>query len=67
MRDSTQSYLDQATYKQETKEGTDLVKLVNDSLGEYFRKKTAAATVSLKNIFCYSLCDQNMCSFELGR
>ncbi|XP_059149465.1 voltage-dependent calcium channel subunit alpha-2/delta-2-like [Physella acuta] len=50
MRDSTQSYLDQATYKQETKEGTDLVKLVNDSLGEYFRKKTAAATALVEKV-----------------
>ncbi|CAL1539791.1 unnamed protein product [Lymnaea stagnalis] len=50
MRDATQSFLDEATYISEKKDGGELVRLVNDSLGEYFRKKTSAATALVEKV-----------------
>ncbi|XP_005108179.1 voltage-dependent calcium channel subunit alpha-2/delta-2 [Aplysia californica] len=42
-RDFTQSFLDQANYISEKKDGGDLVQLVKDTLGDYFEKKKRAA------------------------
>ncbi|XP_067678444.1 voltage-dependent calcium channel subunit alpha-2/delta-2-like [Haliotis asinina] len=42
-RDVTQSYLDQANYTFEKKNGETIVKVVKETLGDYFRKKKKAA------------------------
>ncbi|BFY99384.1 hypothetical protein BsWGS_02424 [Bradybaena similaris] len=42
-RDFTQSYLDKAEYKDETKNGNDLITLVQQQLGDYFQNKKQAA------------------------
>nr|KAI8754030.1 voltage-dependent calcium channel subunit alpha-2/delta-3-like [Biomphalaria glabrata] len=49
-RDMTQSFFDEATYLSEKKNGSELVKLVNDTLSEYFRKKTSAAMALVEKV-----------------
>lgn len=48
-RDVTQGYLDQANYTFEKKNGETIVKVVKETLGDYFRKKKKAAEVG----YCY--------------
>lgn len=44
-RDFSQSYLDQASYTMEDKNGTEIVVQVKKTLGAYFEKKKLAAQV----------------------
>lgn len=46
-RDFSQSYLDQATYTFEQKDGQEIVKEVKEKLSDYFNKKKRAAQVKI--------------------